>query len=396
MQQNENELLFSERVKHIPKSFLREILKVTSQPDIISFAGGLPNPEFFPVEAIKAASKKVLENDGKNVLQYAVSEGYYPLRKYIAERYAQKGLEVDPEEILITNGSQQALDLVGKIFIDPGDHILMERPSYLGAIQAFSLYQPTFLGVDLLGDGIDLNGFRKVIRDNAVKLFYTVPNFQNPTGISCAEHKREEMAKIILQSNTLLVEDDPYGDINFKEESVPPVKKLIGKQGILLGSFSKIISPGMRLGWVVAEKRIIEKLLLVKQASDLHSNFLSQRIIYQYLLDNDLDRHITTIKEAYRKQKNFMIEMIEKHFPKQINYNDPEGGMFVWLKLPAKINAFQLLECAAKEKVVFVPGEIFYVDRAEKNTLRLNFSNSTAPQIEKGIEIMGKLLAKAL
>lgn len=396
MQQNQNELLFSERVKHIPKSFLREILKVTSQTDIISFAGGLPNPEFFPVEAIKAASKKVLENDGRNVLQYAVSEGYYPLRKYIAERYAQKGLEVDPEEILITNGSQQALDLVGKIFIDPGDRILMERPSYLGAIQAFSLYQPAFLGVDLFRDGIDLNEFRKVIRDNAVKLFYTVPNFQNPTGISCAENKREEMAKIILKSNTLLVEDDPYGDINFKEQCIPPVKKLIGKQGILLGSFSKIISPGMRLGWVVAEKRIIEKLLLAKQASDLHSNFLSQRIIYQYLLDNDLDGHITTIREAYRKQKNFMIEMIEKHFPKQIDYNDPEGGMFVWLKLPAKINAFQLLKCAAKEKVVFVPGEIFYVDRAEKNTLRLNFSNSTARQMEKGIEIMGKLLAKAL
>jgi 2-aminoadipate transaminase len=385
--------LFSKRIGHIPKSFIREILKVTSSPDIISFAGGLPNPDYFPLTAIQEAAVKVFEKDGRNVLQYAVSEGYQPLREFIAERYQKKnGIKISSEEILITNGAQQGIDLTGKIFIDPSDYILLERPAYLGAIQSFSAYEPRFLSADLLEDGIDIDQFEEILAKYPVKLFYTVPNFQNPTGISYSAEKRLLLAKIACNYNMMIVEDDPYGEIRFKGEQPPSFKKMLPEQTMLLGSFSKIISPGMRLGWMAADKKIIEMCVLAKQAADLHSNYLSQRIIYQFLLDNDLDAHIEVITNSYRKQKDVMLNLIESHFPKGVEVTRPEGGMFLWVTLPGKINTYKLLEKAAKAKVAFVPGGTFYSDHPKENSMRLNFSNTDFNDMEEGIKRLGNIL----
>jgi len=387
---------FSERMEHIPKSFIREILKITAQPDVISFAGGLPNPLSFPVEQIQQAAMHVLKQDGKNVLQYAPSEGYLPLRKWIAERYQKRGLTVQPEEILITNGSQQGLDLLGKILINSDDSILVERPSYLGAIQAFSAYQPMFHSIPLKNNGIDTNELYQKIITQQPRFLYVVPNFQNPTGLSYSTEIRKQVANIINAHDMLLIEDDPYGEIAFTQSDTTPIKKYIGSKGILLGSFSKVISPGMRLGWVVAHPAIIEKLLVAKQAADLHSNYLSQRIIYQFLCTENIDLHIHKIIALYREQKEYMLSCLKAHMPAEIQFTNPEGGMFIWLTLPDHINAYTLLELSKQEKIVFVPGEVFYTDIKQTNTLRLNFSNSNQEEIKKGIALLGKVLAAML
>jgi 2-aminoadipate transaminase len=385
--------LFADRMKNIPVSFIREILKVTSRPDIISFAGGLPNPAYFPVEAIKEAAIKVLEKDGSNVLQYSLSEGYLPLREFISERYFKKsGMKIPPEEILITNGAQQGLDLAGKVFINPSDYVLLERPAYLGAIQSFSAYEPKFLSADLLTDGIDMDQFSKILDSYPVKLFYTVPNFQNPTGISYSLEKRIQLASKASEHNVMILEDDPYGEIRFRGEPLPSFKELLPEQTILLGSFSKIISPGMRMGWVAADRKIIEAVVLAKQACDLHSNYLSQRIIYQFLLDNDLDAHVELIKNAYGKQRDTMLQLIRNYFPEGYEVTQPEGGMFLWVTLPEEFNTYDLLEQASREKVAFVPGGTFYSDQRKDNCMRLNFSNTNFDDMEEGIKRLGKIL----
>jgi 2-aminoadipate transaminase len=388
---------FSESAENIPVSFIPEILKVTSYPDVISFAGGLPDPALFPAEALNDAARKVFSLEGSAALQYSVSEGILPLREFIAQRSSRNmGIKVETENVMITSGSQQGLDLAGKLLIDPGDPVLMERPSYLGAIQAFSAYQPLFLGSDLLEDGIDTDSFSENLYRHNVKLFYTVPDFQNPTGISYSMEKRAFVAKEIAKYDTYIVEDDPYGEIRFSGEGLPRIKTFLPDRTILLGSFSKIISPGMRLGWVIAEKSIIEKMVLAKQASDLHSNCLAQKIIFRYLMDNDLDRHIASIKHAYKERRDAMLEMITKYFPEDIKIIRPEGGMFLWITFPEKIKITSLLQEAAMKKVLFVPGKAFYIDEEKDNTMRLNFSNTDKEKIKTGIEKLGKILSKHL
>jgi 2-aminoadipate transaminase len=393
MEKTISNLQFAARMNSIPKSFLREILKVTASPDVISFAGGLPNPEYFPAKEISLAAQKVLSGEDRSVLQYAVSEGYYPLREYISKRYREKyNMNISAEEILIVNGSQQGLDLAGKLFIDPGDQVLLEKPSYLGAIQAFSAYQPEFLTVPLLKDGPDTDCFQRRMIKERVRLFYTIPNFQNPSGISYSKEKRLIVSDILKQHDTILVEDDPYGDIRFSGEALPPLKKYLPYNSILLGSFSKIIAPGLRLGWVTAQKEIIEKMVIAKQAADLHSNFLSQRIIYQFLLDHELDMHIEKISLDYKTKCGLMLKALEKYFPDDSRWIKPEGGMFIWVTLREKMNAYDFLKQAAEQRIVFVPGKTFYAGEGGENTMRLNFTNSTAEQIEEGIRKLGKIL----
>jgi len=392
-----NNNLFADRMGIAHKSFIREILKVTEDSNTISFAGGLPNPEFFPVSEIAKASAKVLENDGGNVLQYSTTEGYLPLRKYIAQRYFKKnGLKMDPDEILITNGSQQGLDLIGKAFLNKGDKVIMESPGYLGAIQAFSLFEPVFIPVPLLNDGIDINILEKTLTDEQIKLVYTVPTFQNPSGITYSEQKRKDVADILQKHEVIFVEDNPYYDIRFAGEDLPLIRNFLEDNSILLGSFSKIVSPGLRLGWICAKEEIMEKIIIAKQASDLHSNYLSQRIVYQYLMDNDIDKHIMKIRDAYKKRKDLMVSMIAQHFPDNVKYTEPEGGMFLWITLPEKISSLDLFDQAIKEKVAFVPGTPFYVDGGGNNTLRLNFSNSNEGQIEEGIKRLANIIKKAM
>ncbi len=383
---------FANRMYNTPKSFIREILKVTQNPEIISFAGGLPNPDFFPVAEIAAATQKVLRRDGTKALQYSTTEGYPPLREFIANRYKRYGLSIEPSEILITNGSQQGLDLIGKLFINPGDRVVLERPGYLGAIQAFSLYEPQFQAVPLLEDGIDTDRLQTTLKNGPVKLFYTVPNFQNPSGITYSRAKRRAVAGILQDWDTILVEDNPYGELRFAGEPQPSMRKFIERNIVLLGSFSKVVSPGLRLGWICAPNFIMEKIVVAKQASDLHSNYLAQRIVYRYLHDNDLDRHLSTIKTAYKKQRNLMVAMLEECLPPEVTFTRPEGGMFVWVTLPENVSAMELFEAATQLNVAFVPGKPFYVDGAGDNTFRLNFSNSDETKIKEGIKRLSQAL----
>jgi 2-aminoadipate transaminase len=379
---------FAQRMSKTPRSFVREILKVTEDPKIISFGGGLPNPQSFPVEAISQAVHEVLAESGSDALQYSTTEGYGPLREYIAQRYSSQGLTVDSDEILITNGSQQCLDLVGKVFIDKNDKILLEKPTYLAAIQAFSLYEPRFKSVELQEDGVDLDVLEKILSNEDIKLFYAVTSFQNPTGITYSDEKRKELAKLLKKYETLLVEDNPYGEIRFMGDYIPPVKSYLD-EGILFGSFSKIVSPGMRLGWIVAKEEVMDKLITVKQASDLHSNYFTQRVVYQFLKTNPFDEHIQKIRNLYKRQRNYMIQMIEHYFPAEVEYTQPEGGMFLWVTLPAGTSSIELFDIALKENVAFVPGQAFYVDGDGENTMRLNFTNSDEESIKEGIKRLG-------
>lgn len=389
--------IFADRMQATRKSFIREILKVTQQPEVISFAGGLPNPGLFPVEEIMSAASKVLSEEGRNVLQYSTTEGYLPLREFIAQRYLKKsGLKIDPDEILITNGSQQSLDLIGKVFLNKGDRVVMEKPGYLGAIQAFSIFEAEFEAVPLLEDGIDAGSLDRILDGNSAKLFYTVSTFQNPSGITYSSQKRKDVAAILKKHNVICVEDNAYGELRFAGEDLPTIRNY-SDYTILMGSFSKIIAPGLRMGWICARKEIMEKLIVAKQAADLHSNYLSQRIIHQYLLDNDLDGHIAKIKDAYGKRRDLMVSMMAEHFPESVRYTKPEGGMFLWVTLPEGVSSLELFDLAIEENVAFVPGDPFYTDdNSGINTLRLNFSNSDNEQIEEGIKRLAVCLERLM
>ena len=338
---------FARRMENTPKSFIREILKVTENPSIISFAGGLPNPDLIDVPGISLAAATVLGQKGRSVLQYSTTEGYLPLRQFIAERYKKRlGLSVSPDEILITNGSQQCLDLIGKVFIDTGDHIAIERPGYLGAIQAFSLYEPVFHPVNLDETGLDPVMLARVLKAHPVKLFYGVPNSQNPSGITYTNERRRELASVLGDAETLFVEDDAYGELNFSGKILSSMREFLPDQTIITGSFSKILAPGMRLGWIVAPPDIMEHLVIAKQASDLHSNYLSQRIACQYLHQQNIDDHIRKICSVYKTQCHVMIDMISDKFPESVDYTEPEGGMFIWLTLPEGISSTRVFEHA--------------------------------------------------
>lgn len=387
--------LFADRMSKVPRSFVREILKVTEDSDIISFGGGLPNPKSFPHKEIAEVASEVLKYESSEALQYSTTEGYKPLREYIAQRYLKNGLKVDADEILITNGSQQGLDLVGKVFLNRDDGVIVERPTYLAAIQAFGMYEPIFHSVKLMDDGPDTPTLEKLLKNDDSKIFYCVPNFQNPSGISYSEEKRKEVAGIIRENNAVLVEDNPYGEIRFMGTDLPPIKKFL-PDSVLLGSFSKIVAPGIRLGWVVAGEEVMDKLVTAKQASDLHSNYLAQRMVHRFLTEYDIEEHLNKIRSMYRRQRDVMVNSIEKYFPEGVTCTKPEGGMFLWVTLPEGVSSMELFDLAIKENVAFVPGEAFYADDPEINTMRLNFSNSDEKSIVEGIKRLSNALEKIL
>lgn len=387
------ENIFSDRISDVPRSFIREILKVAIDESVISFAGGLPNRNLFPVKEIRAAADKVLDEYGNEVLQYSSSEGDLELRKWIANRYKEKkNIVVHPKNILITSGSQQGLDLLGKTFLNEGDKVIIEEPGYLGAIQAFSIYKSTFFPIPVDTDGINVDKLEHTVLSYSIKLLYCVPNFQNPSGISYSEENRRDIAQILKGRNTILVEDDPYGELQFLGKEKPSFYHLIPENTVLLGSFSKIVAPSFRIGWIVAKDEIMEKLVVAKQASDLHTNYFGQRIILQYLRDNNIDEHINKIRAAYGKQRDAMIESIGEYFPAEIGYTRPEGGMFLWATLPEGLPALKVFERAIEQKVAFVPGDPFYVNKKNVNTLRLNFSSVDEETIRIGIKKLGGVL----
>ncbi|WP_432737800.1 PLP-dependent aminotransferase family protein [Maridesulfovibrio sp. FT414] len=382
---------FADRMATVHRSFIREILKVTEDPSIISFAGGLPNPELFPVSDLEAAAVKVMEETGPQSMQYSTTEGFQPLRQYIADRYKEKkGIDVDADEILITSGSQQCLDLLGKVFLNAGDNVLIERPGYLGAIQSFSIFQANFLTVGLENDGPDLSELEKVLDENEIKMFYAVTNFQNPSGLTYSPEKRKGVAEILSGRDIIFVEDDPYGELRFMGDfHKPVVRGFLEENGILLGSFSKVAAPGFRLGWMVCPGDIRDKMIIAKQASDLHTSTFAQRVIHRYVTDFSLDDHIEKIRERYGNQREVMVKSIEEYFPAEVKVTRPEGGMFLWVTLPEGMSSMDLFDEAIKNKVAFVPGRPFYVDGTGENTFRLNFSNSDEARIVEGIKRLG-------
>lgn len=375
---------FADRMYKVRKSFIREILKVTEDPGIISFAGGLPNPKSFPVDEVSAAAVKALKEGGESALQYSTTEGYLPLREYIAGRYARYGIKADASEILITTGSQQGLDLIGKVLLNKGDVAAVERPTYLAAIQSFGMYEPRFVDVPLQDDGIDISGLERALGDGA-KLFYSVPSFQNPTGITYSDEKRRLVADAFKGSGTVFVEDNPYGDIRFMGRDLPPMRRYMGGDVVTMGTFSKTVSPGMRLGWLYAPGGIMDALVTAKQAADLHTSYFVQRVVYQYLADNDVEGHIKKIQGMYKVQRDAMVSAIERYFPEGVRYTRPEGGMFLWVTLPEGLSSIRLFDLAMRDKVAFVPGTAFFVDGRGENTLRLNYSSSDEARIDEGI-----------
>jgi 2-aminoadipate transaminase len=388
--------IFSDRISDVPRSFIREILKLAVDGSVISFAGGLPNRDLFPLEEIKKATSKLLEESGKDVLQYSSSEGFIELREWIADRYRSKHIHIHPDNILITSGSQQGMDLLGKTLLNDHDSVIIEEPGYLGAIQAFSIYKARFHPVPVNEEGIELDSFHKTVTDHLVKLFYCVPNFQNPSGISYSEENRKSIAHMLKGKRTILVEDDPYGELRFLGKQKSSFSQLLPENTVLLGSFSKTVVPSFRIGWIAANNEIMEKLVIAKQASDLHTNYFGQRIIHRYLKDNDMDEHISKIRQAYGKQRDSMISAIQEYFPAEIAYTHPEGGMFLWVTLPSGMSAMEVFKEAVKQRVAFVPGDPFYVNRKDVNTLRLNYSSVDEETIRLGIKRLGNVLKTML
>ena len=379
---------FSQRIQSVPRSFIREILKVTADPSIISFAGGLPNPELFPVQEMQKAAGDVLAEVGPAALQYSTTEGFPGLREAIAARYGAKGVQVDPDHILVTTGSQQCLDILGKILIDPGDTVVMERPGYLGAIQSFGMFEPVFQTVSLKGGGPDLDELERLFQTARPKIFYAVPNFQNPSGMTYDRASRQKLAELLERyRDVLFVEDDPYGELRFAGSPQPSIFSLCKGRSILLGSFSKIASPGLRLGWmVVTDDALRDVAVRAKQAADLHTSTFTQQVMARYLADNDISRHIGRICRRYGDQCAVMCDALDGAMPEGLRYDRPEGGMFVWIELPKGYRAMDLFDQAIAAKVAFVPGTPFYVDGTGENTLRLNFSNSDPKRIREGVD----------
>jgi len=382
-------------MSNLKASEIREILKVTERPEVISFAGGLPAPELFPVKEIKEVNRIVLDESGHKALQYTTTEGYAPLRTWIANRMNTRlGTSFDCDNILITHGSQQALDLSGKVFLDEGDVVLCESPTYLAAISAFRAYGCEFIEVPTDTDGMRMDELEELLQNTEhVKLIYFIPNFQNPTGRTWNYERRKQLAELAAKYSVVIVEDNPYGELRFEGEPLPSVKSF-DQEGYVLctGSFSKIFCPGYRIGWIAGDKDIIRKYVLVKQGTDLQCNTIAQMEIAKYLELYDIDEHISKIIETYRLRRNLAIKTMEKSFPKGITFTRPQGGLFSWVELPENINAREVLVKSLEKNVAFVPGGSFFPNGGKEHTFRINFSNMPEDRITEGLERLAEVL----
>ncbi len=395
---------FAQRTQRMGSSAIRELLKLTEQPDIISFAGGLPAPDVFPIEDIREACNRVLTDIGHYALQYSTTEGYLPLRELIVRHSARYGINVTPENILITSGSQQALDLLGKILINPGDRILVESPTYLGALQAWSAYGAEYVPVPMDEFGMITDGLEEALRSGP-KFIYVLPNFQNPTGVTLSEDRRHKLIELADRYGVPIVEDDPYGQLRFEGQHLPPVVVLdkeyrnsddscYSGNVIYLSTFSKILSPGIRLAWVVAPSVVIRKLVQAKQGTDLHTSTFTQMLAHEVGRGGFLDQHIKLIRKVYGERRDAMLGAMDAYFPPGVEWTHPEGGLFLWGILPENLSSADVLKSAVEQKVAFVPGSPFYPAGGGHNTMRLNFSNATPDKIREGISRLGRVIAE--
>ena len=400
---------FAQRTQRMTSSVIRELLKLTEKPDVISFAGGLPAPEVFPYTEIEAATERVLREHAKTALQYAATEGYLPLRELLVRHMSRYGIKVKPANVMITSGSQQGLDLIGKLFINPGDRILTESPTYLGALQAWSAYQADYLTVPIDDGGLDVERLEAQLRGGP-KFLYILPNFQNPTGVTLSLERRRRLVELANHYGAPIVEDDPYGQLRYEGEHLPPIVQIDAElhecaraeceftgDVLYLSTLSKTLAPGLRIAWVVAPESVLSRLVQMKQGADLHSSTFCQMVAYEVAKDGFLDRHVKRIREVYGERRNAMLAALETHFPEGVEWTKPAGGLFLWITLPAGLDSTELLrEALDQEKVAFVPGASFFPRGGGERTCRLNFSYARPEAIDEGIRRLGKVLKKQL
>src|ERR1700756_4878676 len=396
------------RSKGIKSSAIRELLKITQRPEVISFAGGLPAPDVFPTERFREACTRVLEQQGSQALQYGATEGYEPLREMIARHTSRYGVKAKAENVLITSGSQQALDLIGKLLINPGDRVLLEAPTYLGALQAFNVYGAEYVSVPDDDDGLQTEMLEVPLRSGP-KFMYVLPNFQNPGGTTLSESRRHELVQLADKFGIPVIEDDPYGQLRFEGAHLPPLvvldRKNLGRDNgysignvIYLSTFSKTLAPGLRLGWIVAPPEVIAKLVQLKQGADLHSSTVVQMVAYEVARENFLDEHVKLIRRVYRERRDVMFDALTQYFPPEVTWTRPKGGLFLWVTLPEGMDAQRLFETALNENVAFVPGDSFYATGGDEGRrhLRLNFSNAQPEQIREGIRRLSLAVKRQL
>lgn len=386
---------FAKRIDNMKGSEIREAIKLTLKPGMISFAGGLPAPEMFPVAEMKDAANHVLEEAGAVAMQYATTEGYDPLREKIAVRMKEKyDIHTVPEQILITNGSQQGLDFSGKLFLDEGDVVLFESPSYMGAFNAFKAYQPRFMEVPTDEEGMIPDALEKILQTTErVKMIYVIPDFQNPTGRTWSLERRKAFMEIINRYNIPVIEDNPYGELRYEGEAVPSLKSMDEKGLVIfLGSFSKILAPGYRIGWICAAPEILQKYIFIKQGADLQPSTVSQMEISRFMELYDLDAHVERIRKLYGSRRKLMLDTMKETFPAQVKYTNPKGGLFTWVELPENMDAREVLMKCVEKNVAYIPGGAFYPEGEKENTFRLNFSNMPEDKIVEGIRRIGEVL----
>ena len=379
---------FARRMEALKASEIREILKVTQRPEVISFAGGLPAPELFPVKTLAAATQKVFEEEGMRALQYSTTEGHAPLRRKIAERMTKTwDAHVSPEQILVTSGSQQGLDLTGKLLFDEGDVVLCESPTYLGAISAWNVMRPRWVEVPTDDDGMDPVALEERLRANPnAKAIYVIPNFQNPSGRTWSLERRRRFMEVVERQDVYVVEDNPYGELRLEGAPLPSLKSFDRKGRVIaLGTFSKVFCPGLRIAWIAAEAPVLEKLVILKQGADLQTSTLGQLQVNRYLEENDLDADIAKIVPVYRERRDAMLAALDEEMPAGVTYTRPSGGLFLWMTLPDRLSARTLLDECVRQNVAFVPGGAFYPNGDHENTLRLNYSNMPIDRIREGI-----------
>lgn len=385
---------FSGRARALQSSAIREILKVAERPEVISFAGGLPAAATFPLDQMREAFDRVLATRGREALQYSSTEGYAPLREWVAARVGTPEAPVSADDVLIVSGSQQGLDLLAKVLVDPGDRVLVETPTYLGALQSFSVFEPKFVGIRSDADGLLPEALDESMR--GAKFVYCLPNFQNPTGRLLPEARRRALAERARALDLLILEDDPYGALSYEGDTPAAIRTFAPERTVYMGSFSKVLAPGLRLGYVIAPPALRAKLVQTKQATDLHTATLSQQAVYEVVKDGFLDQHIPTIRTLYREQCEAMLAALSHHMPDSVRWNRPRGGMFLWVDLPAGIDATALLARAVEERVAFVPGAPFFAADPVAESLRLAFVTVPPPRIEEGVERLARVVRERL
>ena len=389
--------LLSDGIKATPPSFVRSILKAASDPNVTSFAGGLPNPISFPQDQLLDSMQRVVATRGADAFQYSVTAGVPELRAWIADRYNGRfGTDYTADDVLITTGSQQVLDLLGKALLDKGDGVIVEKPTYLAAIQAFAMNQPVFRQVELTDEGLNIDELNAAL-DAGAKMIYLIPNFQNPTGLTYTEEGRRQVREALAGRNIVVVEDDPYGELRFEGESLPYIGGTAHPHGVVMGSFSKTVTPGFRMGYLLTKDHALLKALnTAKEAADLHTNGFAQYVVLDYLQHHDLDEHLVKVRDLYRSQAQAMVQAMEEYFPEGVTFTKPEGGMFLWVTLPEGTSTMELFPKALERNVAFVPGDPFYPEPGPYNTMRLNFTNADAATIRDGIRRLAEVLAEAV